>query len=547
MSLDIDQVTRDALSRQRQEYARTSGYFVDGFPVATAARLLRVNFSTRELCLTLAPKDNTLTTAKLRYQSVGTESQLRSLLARHRPVALDVGAYNGFRPELWRVLKQKLPSPTPDWMEKELVLDIDLKDIRLRTCACTLATAGELVCPGCQAERPSDNAMPCRCGWTDFDGKICVVCWNLAHVYAIVIEYCLRKHWGFKHIFFVFSGGKGFHCWVLDSEARQASMDTRQQLVHSLQPFFNWPDDLRIVDEEGGTDSFFGSDFDDFAMPLFLEKIVESGIFDVGHTNTARFLLRVLPVEETNETLAQSFMDTMEMASRAKTRLEAWERFSRFITECYNGRDAAIIKRRLVYAYLFPVIDSAVSLTAAHLIKCPFSMHPITNRIALPMKIGDFYRFLPDTGPTSGNNKLVTEEARVFDDFLDNTNAAVLTYVYCPAALPDVVFPMDPHTPHHVVFAYLMDVLRPKVTIHSIFKTERAYRLHSSRCMECQSQIVLDRRNKVDEWMVRSCFIDGMYMEEWARVFTLALTKLCKDMRLLRLTKESARQLSELQ
>jgi DNA primase small subunit len=546
MALDIDQVTRAALSRQRQECARTSNYFVDAFPVATITRLLYANFSTRELCLTLAPKDTDAAPVKLRYQSVGSETQLRSLLARHRPVAIDVGAYNGVRPELWRVLQKKLPSSMSDWMEKELVLDIDLKDVQLRTCACAQPDDEEPVCPGCKAVRTSDDTMQCACGWTAFDGKICIACWNLAHVYSIVMEYCLRKHWGFKHIFFVFSGGKGFHCWVMDDEARQASVDTRQQLVHSLQPFVDWPNDLRIVDEQSGVDSFFGEDFDTFAMPLFLEKIVEAGIFDIQHINTMRFLLRVLPIEETNETLAQSFMDTKDAASRAKTHVEAWNLFSEFIAKCYSGRDAGVIKRRLVYAYLFPVLDSAVSLTPAHLLKCPFSMHPTTNRVAIPMKLEDFYSFLPDMGPTSDDAKLVTAAAHVFDAFLDAEKAPVLSYVYCSAVLPDVVFPMDPREARHIVFAHLMTLLRPNVTTRSIFKTERAYRLHSSRCLECQSQLLLDRRNRVDEWIRRSCFIDGMYMGEWARVFTLALTKLCNDLRLLRLTRESAQQLTEL-
>lgn len=61
---------------------------------------------------------------------------------------------------------------------------------------------------------------------------------------------------------------------------------------------------------------------------------------------------------------------------------------------------------------LMPRLDSNVTAQINHLIKCPFSCHPDTGKISIPLSLDEVENFDPDVVPKIGDN--ISDRAKKF-------------------------------------------------------------------------------------------------------------------------------------
>ena len=114
----------------------------------------------------------------------------------------------------------------------------------VRMGACTWL--GELIIDVDLDETSYDRRDVCNCVGLK---KCCDTCWALFLRPAMqVLEFILEQVFGITAYFFVFSGRRGFHCWVVDRNVVQWTIEQRKAFIEKLAHLV-YTDDTPLVDD----------------------------------------------------------------------------------------------------------------------------------------------------------------------------------------------------------------------------------------------------------------------------------------------------------
>lgn len=250
----------------------------------------------------------------------------------------------------------------------------------------------------------TDYDRYCACGKSK---NLCSVCWVQMQGSTMILEHRLEYELGYKkeNRLWVFSGRKGVHCFVNSPTAMSLSDEERKQLHKRL--FIGRGDDSRLT-------SFVNMLYESY--PEFVEKvelffvnqmIKEQDIFalppfqirddPVLMESFELFCLRHLRIHHGGLALIvknawQSMNTVMEDGSSPlkKPRMESnislrkWRALKQ-LEELRQDKNSSLPSHFVMFTVLMPMIDAG-PLKIAHQIKLPFSVHPGTKNISLPMR-----------------------------------------------------------------------------------------------------------------------------------------------------------------
>lgn len=234
-----------------------------------------------------------------RYITASQPQDLRDRLVREVPEKIDIGAVYAHRPAT--------SSGANTELAKELVLDIDLTDYA-RAC--------------------------CR------DKGMCNRCLPIIKCAIKVLHHVLTTHLGFSKLLFVFSGGRGVHCWVSDALAYTLSSRDRANVAEYFRRL------TRERDPE--IDALLGAYQLELGEPADNPAVLYDRLFpklDAGVTKQTKHLLKSpfcihprtkkvcvpLPLE-TLDTLQLEDIPTLEEVVRAPALLESHlDHFRRYL------------------------------------------------------------------------------------------------------------------------------------------------------------------------------------------------------------------------
>jgi DNA primase small subunit len=482
-----------------------------------------------------------------RFRSFLSLKDFHEYLQRVHPVSLNMGALGFSPPPMWSRVRGE--NRRNAYFETEVMVDVDIKDYDdVRSCNCTGTRMFCQQCPECgKATIGSTKKIferMCTCEWEKFTNNICLQCWKFAQCGMIIMDYVLRKHWGLVDFFFVFSGMKGFHCWILDDTFRGFSRSQRVAFAATWEP---WTDASRsrLKCEKAFGDTVFGKDFDDFLLVLFTEVILGGGIFDIRHVNTrnkivAYFEMCEIGSEESKLNALMAMCD--EFAKQNYDSRRIWKELMDFNFRTNDQVKAKTIQRRFVYAYLFPRIDVAVTTQLNHPRKMPWSPHPRSECIAipiLPLAPERIFEFTPKTAPTVRDIETVLVESGKFAMALDMMSMRLDDVLYCESSFP--AFPLmqdllDLGT-ESKIFRQLEGWVNRNVTREMLFYEPEHYAYHAENCQTCDATLAVDRENTLLALVIRSSWVDGVYKRVVEETLKLALVRLCETVGFLSVTR----------
>uniref|UniRef100_A0A671KGE6 DNA primase n=1 Tax=Sinocyclocheilus anshuiensis TaxID=1608454 RepID=A0A671KGE6_9TELE len=275
----------------------------------------------------------------VRYQSFTTQNELEKEMQKMVPYKVDIGAVYSHRPSQHNAVK----SGTFQALEKELVFDIDMTDY--------------------------DDVRRC-CSAAD----ICSKCWTLMIIAIRILDRALREDFGFHHLLWVYSGRRGVHCWVCDDAARKLSVAARSAVAEYLS----------LV--KGGEET--------------LRKVVLS---DPIHPFINHSLSVVERYFQQYAIVEQDILCSKESVDKVLALLVQFPVV--FICLCVSVKSSIkkggqYFDKEIMLQYCYPRLDVNVSKGVNHLLKSPFSVHPKTGRISVPIDLKELNTFDPFEVPT---------------------------------------------------------------------------------------------------------------------------------------------------
>ncbi|XP_054833391.1 DNA primase small subunit [Eublepharis macularius] len=324
-------------------------YYRRVFPFGPFGRWLRYGdvsknyFQRREFSFTLHDD------IYVRYQSFNTPQELEKEIQKTCPYKIDIGAVYSHRP----IQHNTVHMGAFHAQEKELVFDIDMTDY--------------------------DDVRRC-CS----SAEICSKCWTLMTIAIRIIDRALVEDFGIKHRLWVYSGRRGVHCWVCDDFVRKWSTTLRSAAVEYLTLVKGGEETIKKVTLADSIHPFVRESLN--VVEEYFEEYALVGQDILGNKDSYDKVLALVP-ETVRETLQKEFCKKRDSVQR-------WELLKNK-TEKLNK-----VRWEIMLQYCFPRLDINVSKGINHLLKSPFSVHPKTGRISVPIDLRKLDDFDPFAVPT---------------------------------------------------------------------------------------------------------------------------------------------------
>ncbi|XP_008412397.1 DNA primase small subunit [Poecilia reticulata] len=331
-------------------------YYRRLFPFAQYYRWLNYGgvqksyFQNREFSFTL--KDDIY----VRYQSFSSQSELEKEMQKMNPYKIDIGAVYSHRPNQHNTVK----SGSFQALEKELVFDIDMTDY--------------------------DDVRSC-CSAAD----ICSKCWTLMTIAIRILDRSLRQDFGFHHLLWVYSGRRGVHCWVCDEAARKLSAAARSAVAEYLSLIKGGEETVKKVVLTDPIHPFIRESLTVVKRYFPQYALQDQNI--LGRKESEEKVLALVP-EDVKKELQEIFQEERNPERRWR-HIEAQAKKKQT-----TAKKRQYFEKEIMLQYCYPRLDVNVSKGVNHLLKSPFSVHPKTGRISVPIDLKDVEKFDPFAVPT---------------------------------------------------------------------------------------------------------------------------------------------------
>jgi DNA primase small subunit len=297
----------------------------------------------------------------VRYQSFRDLKEMESEIRRCNPHKIDIGAVFTAKPCDHKRINPNAFKP----VSKELVFDIDMTDYDdVRTC-CS-------------------------------EANICIKCWKYIVLAMKVVDRALREDFGFRHLFWVYSGRRGVHCWVCDQVARELTQEARTAVADYLSLVKGGAAESKKVNLEMLPN---GKLHWSIVKALEITKKHFGAILkEQDFLSTDEQLEKVLGLLPFN---LQGQLREEFSSPKAHSTDYRWRRIqAELSSNAYRKGKYSQLLDELTLQYSYPRLDVNVTKGLNHLLKSPFCVHPKTGRVCIPIDMKEVDHFDPTTVPT---------------------------------------------------------------------------------------------------------------------------------------------------
>lgn len=249
------------------------------------------------------------------------------------------------------------------------------------------------------------------------DSEICERCWKYMYCALRCLIEALKVNFGFKYILPVFSGRRGVHIWVCDEKARQLQQSVRQQIVNylNLNEIVNKPN------------------FQPKSCPFAVQMLPLCEDFFIQIAEEYSIFTNPKLVDVVKKLIGEKFLNAINTKLSEYQNQEfriQWNTIKKKpLVDGSRPFNETAIYYKLIFQFSFPRLDANVTITMNHLLKSPFSFHPKSGLISLPIPENKFADYPPTWVPKlidllNGDddaNETYKNAVQQFNDFREST------------------------------------------------------------------------------------------------------------------------------
>lgn len=203
----------------------------------------------------------------------------------------------------------------------------------------------------------------------------------------------------------MYSGGRGIHCWVADKIARTLNFTARRAVCDFINLFEGGKYKTKKIKIDGQQGCHPSIRRSVEIIDLYWEQCV---LQNQGFLDTDEQVEFVISLAR--DDMLKTQLRAALLGSNCKGSRQRWDELVKISKNFYSTenrtthwkalRTHRFFVEEIKLQYCFPRLDVNVSTTLNHLLKMPFSVHPTTGQICVPINFQEIAVFNPFTVPT---------------------------------------------------------------------------------------------------------------------------------------------------
>lgn len=234
---------------------------------------------------------------------------------------------------------------------------------------------------------------------------------------AKVLNEILRNEFGFKHLLFVFSGRRGFHCWVCDREARELTPEARRAIADYLSLVKGGDNIVRRVelDPARGLHPMVYK-----ALKVIDENFEDLMVDKQDFLGNEHLVQNVVDLACDDKELHRKLIGLCKMHHKSST--DCWTTMVNASNSYKGRRGYNYFLQEVKLQHCFPRLDTNVTRGMNHLLKLPFCVHPKTGNVCVPLDIDTIDKFDLASVPNIKNlsEEILRPYLKLMRNFCDN-------------------------------------------------------------------------------------------------------------------------------
>ena len=218
--------------------------------------------------------------------------------------------------------------------------------------------------------------------------------WKVVFFWCRLVRKRLKKDFGFENVLCVYTGNRGAHLHVLDARAHSYG-DAARSAIASFYTLpahkSSVPGKLFVPDElhPALADMYKGS-MKPFFLDCMLAGVDDGGLAVLSSKMSRDATLALIANETVRATIAASWSSacTRNLIKGSTTdSKDLWHVLTRALQQSCSIQHAEAVERSIIFSWCWPRIDYNVTAQTNHLSRLPFTPHPKTGRICIPIDL----------------------------------------------------------------------------------------------------------------------------------------------------------------